>query len=364
MTNARFAILSIIAHARAGAHARAKAMFAEAGLERVDDDPAVLSVKGRLLKDEALAASGRERKRLYRESARAYARAGELGGASYPLINAATLSLLAGEQREAELLARRILAADAGEAETPYWRAATRAEAQLLLGDIEAAQRGLKDAIACAPQAYEDHAATLRQFGIILDALRESKDWLDGFRPPRSLHFAGHMALATARGALEWEIRKRIAEERIGFGYGALAAGADILIAEALIEAGAELHLLLPAAVNAFRTASVARSGAAWAKRFDVVIERACSIRTIGHGNAPLSPLGIRLAAEVAMGIAVMQAEALMTEAVQLLVLDRKAEMRSTRSASGRIAGLARKRPTATSADGAAPPYDRRSVRR
>jgi hypothetical protein len=331
-------LFPIIAHARAGALGRAKAMFAEAGLERVDDDPAVLSVKGRLLKDEALAAKGREQKRLYKESARAYARAGAIDHASYPLINAATLSLLAGERAESQRLARGILATDAEEAETPYWQAATRAEAHLLLGDIEAAKTSLKDAVACAPEAYEDHASTLRQFGLILDALHENKQWLDAFRPPRSLHFAGHMALATARSALEREIRNRIAEERIGYGYGALAAGADILIAEALVETGAELHLILPARAEAFRAASVARCGAAWAKRFDAVAERASSVRAVGHADHALSPLAIRLAAGVAMGSAVMQAEMLMTEAVQLLILDRKTGAQSAKSASGAIA--------------------------
>lgn len=331
-------LVSIIAHARSGALELAWAMFAQAGFDRIDDDPAVLSVKGRLLKDQAVAATGRKRKRLYKESASAYARAGEIDGANYPSINAATLCMLAGERKEAERLARRILSASEEEAETPYWRAATRAEALLLLGEIEAAKSCLKEAIDCAPRAYEDHASTLRQFGLILDELNENKQWLDAFRPPRSLHFAGLMSLAASRGALDREIRRRIAEERIGFGYGALAAGADILIAEALIEAGAELHLILPAATNVFRAASVARRGTAWARRFDVVAERACSIHAVSRNDDPLSPLAIRLAADVAMGAAVMQAEMLMSEAVQLLILDRKTGMQSAKSASGAIA--------------------------
>lgn len=329
-------LLSIVAHARAGALGRARAMFAEAGLERIDDDPAVLSVKGRLLKDEALAARGRERKRLYRESARAYARAAEIDGASYPLINAATLSLLAGERNQSQTLARRVLAIKNESWETAYWRAATRAEAELLLGDSEAAKRSLGDAVGRAPQAYEDHASTLRQFGLILDALHGNKQWLDAFRPPRCLHFAGHMALSPGRAALEREIRKQVADERIGFGYGALAAGADIVIAEALLEAGAELHLVLPSAVKAFRAASVASSGGAWARRFDDIVERASSIRSVANEIGPLSPLAIRLAAEVAMGCAAMQADILQTEALQLLLLQRRTE--SVPSASGVIA--------------------------
>jgi len=88
-------------------------MFRNAGLEGVGDDAAVLSVHGRLLKDRALCAKGAERRRLYRKAADAYARAGAIGGASYPLINAATLSLLAGERKRAQALARQVLERDA-----------------------------------------------------------------------------------------------------------------------------------------------------------------------------------------------------------------------------------------------------------
>src|SRR5690606_7327883 len=72
---------AIIALARAGASVRARRLFRAAGLEAVDDDPAVLSVRGRLLKDEAQAATGAERSRLWRAAGDAYARASELGGA-------------------------------------------------------------------------------------------------------------------------------------------------------------------------------------------------------------------------------------------------------------------------------------------
>jgi len=338
------ALVSIIAHARSGALDRADRLFREAGLNEVADDAAVLSVKGRLLKDHALAAAGWKRKSLYREAAQAYARAAEIGGASYPLINAATLSMLAGQQRQAQMLARRILTRiDREVAETPYWRAATRAEAQLLLGRIEQAKASLREAIGLAPSAFEDHASTLRQLGLILDELDCSRAWLDSFRPPRSLHFAGHMAVSPARSALESEIRKIIEAERIGFGYGALAAGADIVIAEALLEGGAELHLVLPAATAAFRNVSVASLGGNWARRFDAIIERAHSVRVIGKQSGSFSALEITLAAEIAMGNAVMQAEFLMTEAVQLLILERKSGHLSAETASGASAKVWKK---------------------
>jgi tetratricopeptide (TPR) repeat protein len=345
LTNAaNSALLTIIAHARSGALDRAERLFREAGLDDVRDDPSVLSIKGRLLKDHALATSNWKRKSLYREAAEAYARAAEIGGASYPLINAATLAMLAGQQRQSKTLARRILARiDRELGETPYWRAATRAESQLLLGRFDQAKASLQEAIGLAPSAFEDHASTLRQFGLILDELGADKAWLDAFRPPRSMHFAGHMAVSPARSGLETEIGKIIEAERIGFGYGALAAGADILIAEALLDAGGELHLVLPAAKADFRNISVASLGGNWTKRFDAIMERATSVRIIGKQANAVSALEITLAAEIAMGNAVMQAECLMTEAVQLLILDRKSGRLSAESASAASAQVWKK---------------------
>jgi MAP3K TRAFs-binding domain len=334
-------VISITAHARSGALEQAWVMFRAAGLESVKDDPAVLSVQGRLLKDSALAAKGGERRALYLKSAAAYAKAAKIGGALYPLINAATLSLLGGRADKARALARQVIERGRrgeDEPETPYWRAATQAEATLLLGETEKAKAQFAAAIALAPLAYEDHASTLRQFGLILDALHEDKTWLDAHRPPKSAHFAGHMALASRGGKVEREIRDIIRAERIGFGYGALAAGADIVIAEALLEAGAELHLILPAPVAQFRKASVARFGASWARRFDAILEDTdkVGVRALAGSGDPLSALAIRLATEIAMGSAVMHAATLMSEAVQLLILE-SARASSVSAAAGAV---------------------------
>jgi len=263
-------------------------------------------------------------------------------GATYPLINAATLSLLAGENDQSRARAREVLEkisrAD-DEQETPYYRIATRSEALLLLGDMAQARISLSQAVALAPRAYEDHASTLRQFGLILDALGQDKSWLDPCRPPRSLHFAGHMAPADG-GTIRRRIRAVIREERIGFGFGALAAGADILVAEALLESGAELHLILPAPTDAFREASVTRFGGDWGTRFDRIVGAANSARSVARDSEPLSPLALQLAAEVAIGRSVLQATNLMTEAVQLLILEREPPIALAAGGSGWIGSI------------------------
>ncbi|CAN5326231.1 hypothetical protein BH11PSE5_BH11PSE5_19010 [soil metagenome] len=323
----RSLLLPIIAYARAGALDHAWRLFQQAGLDRQDDDPRALSLKGRLLKDFALRSAGEERLRFYREAAAAYRRAAEIGQASYPLINAATLSMLAGNESKAGMLATLAIdriKANPDEPETPYYHAATIAEALLLLRREPEARATLRDAIALAPRAWEDHASTLRQFALILGTQQASSEWLDALRPPRSLHFSGHMSFSAEAtdDALLAQIAGMIAEENIGFGFGALAAGADIIIAEALLEAGAEVHAILPGGVEAFAARSVDPFGSAWRKRFDVVLERAEMTRPVRPLDSLPDEAVIDTAAIIAMGLAIRHAQGLESEAMQCLVVD------------------------------------------
>ncbi|MCR5879194.1 hypothetical protein [Phenylobacterium sp. J367] len=312
----------IIHAARAGALALAWRLYREAGLEGVEDAGA-LALKGRLLKDEARRAAERaDRRGFWRRSAEAYLAAHALSGELYPLVNAATLARLAGETETARALAETVLATPPDPDETAYYRAATPAEALLVLGRVDEAKAALAAAIAEAPEAWADHASTLRQFELLLDALGEDAGWLDALRPPRPVSFAGHMAVAPDDAGLAVRVDAALAELNAGFGYGALAAGADIVVAEALLRRGAELHLVLPGPRAAFREASVARFGQGWAARFDAVMDAAASVRVLGGAAGPDHRLSLQLASEAAMGLAVMQARTLATTPAQLVVLD------------------------------------------
>jgi hypothetical protein len=316
---------TITALARAGALDQAWRLFVRGGHVALTN-PATLAVKGRLLKDRAHRADGAAREHLFTEAAEAYASAADLGGATYPLINAATLSLLAGDAVRAAQLAKQVLTRIAerpDEPETPYYRAATRAEALLLRGNETGAQAALAEAISLAPRAWEDHASTLRQFALILAAQGKDAGWLEPLRPPRSLHFGGHMSFRAdaAPTPLTAEIATVLAEERIGFGYGALAAGADILIAEALLARDAELHLIIPGGIEAFAALSVDPFGADWRRRFDAIIARAETVRSVEPVGVLPDTVAIGLADEIAMGAARINAQRLASAAVQLLVI-------------------------------------------
>lgn len=324
--SARASLPAIITAARAGALDHAWALFEAGGYDARPQDAAALAVKGRLLKDRARRLSPDMGPSSFAAAAAAYTAADAIAPQPYTRINVATLTLLGGDASAAASQAADLLAwidRQSAITETPYFIAATRAEALLLTGDVSQADAMLARAIACDPDGWEDHAATLRQLAMIVAATGGDRRWLDQHRPPMSLHFAGHLGIAAERvSSLRHAVDAVLAEHRVGFGFGALAAGADLVIAEALIAAGAALHVVLPTSVDAFVAQSVAPYGGDWAARFDRCLAAAASLQTVTGVRGPYEPLATGLAADVAMGSAVLNAQRLESSAAQLLVID------------------------------------------
>lgn len=309
--------------ARTGALDQAWAMLHASGLAMAHDNPRALCLRGRLKKDRAKRAEGAERVGWLEAAAADYCAASKIDGSSYALINAASLSLLAGRKGAAERLAGEVLAlldANPLDAETPYWLEATRAEAYLLLGRMGDARAALRKAIEDAPQAYEDRAATIGQFAMICDELGLESAWLDQFRPPRALHYSG---IVTDTGQASSLAEKKIADwldaHNVGFGFGSLAAGADIWVAEALLQRGAELHFVLPCPLDEFLGHAVRAVDPAFVPRCEQLLANATSIRNIAHSHTS-TPAAVALANAVARGRAIDQARILQSSAVGLLV--------------------------------------------
>lgn len=131
--------------------------------------------------------------------------------------------------------------------------------------------------------------------------------------------FAGDDAL---EAELASTMRQIIAREDVGFGYGALAAGSDILIAELLLEQGAELHVVLPFAELDFLAQSVAPAGASWVDRYHAITARASSLTVLSargyRGDTSLFAHG----STVSMGMARLHARDLKSEAIQLAIVE------------------------------------------
>lgn len=308
--------------ARAGALEQAWALFRADGLDARRDDPDALTLHGRLLKDRAAQARGDAREALLNEAIAAYERASHLACATYPLINAATLALLAGRRDRAQALALETLELiDSSDCapETAYWLDATRAEAYLLLGRREEADAILGQAMQRQPEAWEDHASTLRQFEMIASEMDWPAAWLDRYRPPPSVHFEGIMGIA----ADDAKARDAIAASLAGIGpgnvIGALAAGADIMIAEEALRLGGHLHVVLPCAAELFLQTSVSPLGSAWEARFAHLMDEAVSVHVLDDWQ-PLSQASVSIARQAAMGLAIREGRRLRSSAIALCV--------------------------------------------
>jgi len=316
----------VLSLARAGATDFARSEYARLGLAASDDAEA-LSLGARLLKDVALGAAGARRRAFARASARGYSAAAANGGGRYGLVNAATMSLVAGDARLSAQLAALALehAGDPSDGEAGYFDRASRAEALFLLGRREAAADMLAKAVACAPSSVSSHASTLRQLTMIAAETSGPTAWLEILRPPAAAQFTGHM-FAAGDFAEETVLKARMADvlraQRVGFGYGGLAAGADILWAEVLLAAGAELHVVAPVSLASYVETSVRPFGERWGGRFDACLARAASVRFASRDPYAGDDEVFAYASRFAAGCAILRADGLSTEAVQVAVWD------------------------------------------
>ena len=112
------------------------------------------------------------------------------------------------------------------------------------------------------------------------------------------VHYTGHrMASGVVRTSLHPEHETRVARAirivleplEVMAAFGSLAAGSDILFAEALLERGVPIHLFFPCQLATFRSLSVRPSGAAWITRFRRARAKASAIQILaglGLGHA------------------------------------------------------------------------------
>jgi class 3 adenylate cyclase len=320
---------AVLALARAGSTEEASRRFEEYGLAKIEAED-VGALRARIVKDFALAADGEERRSLAARSAGLYAAIFARTGGYYPAINAATLSMIAGDPRRARELAGQVLGLVGGSGED-YYAAATEVEAQLLLGRVEEAQAALARAAAMRGGDAGAVATTRRQLRLVCDATGIAAEILAPLAGPAVAHYCGHLISAEHvdgrfRAEVEGMVSKRIAEEvrrhPVAHAYGALACGGDVLWAEALLAQGAELHVVLPFARDEFVQTSVAPAGPSWVERFERCLTAASTVTYATEDAFLGDDVLYRYGAELAMGLALLRARYLDAEARQLAVWD------------------------------------------
>ena len=322
---------AVLCLARSGSTAEAERRFEAYGLSKLEEEEDIGALRARIAKDRALASAGDERREQAARAAGAYLAVFTRTQGYYPAINAATLSLIAGERESARTIAETALRLVRGAGQDSYYSAATEAEAHLLLGDDEAAAEALERA---AVEAGGDHvalASTRRQLRLVCRETHADETLLGCLSGPTVAHYCGHRIAApgeegrfpaeheaSVREAMEDEIDR----QPVGYAYGSLASGADILWAEALLARGSELQVVLPFDHDEFIRSSVAPSGSGWVERFRGCIAAARDVRYATDDAFLDDDVLYRYGSELAMGLALLRARYLDTDARQLALWD------------------------------------------
>ena len=174
-------------------------------------------------------------------------------------------------------------------------------------------------------------ASTARQVTLIAEKLAIPDDrrmpLLAAIRPSPVIHFCGHMFRAG------WQVEEQIAEavnsilDETGalIAYGPLACGADILIAEAILARGGELHAVMPFAEEDFLTTSVRLGGPEWEPRYVRARDAAASVTFATQIQHSDDDELFAYCSKLVMGLARLRAGVMQSEVFQLAVWDGKA---------------------------------------
>lgn len=310
---------AVLVLAQAGASRSALRLFKRLGMDRIAW-PEIAALGARLVKDQALLEGVPGAAQAAEE---AYFTLWRRSGEAWHGVNAAAMALLDGapDRAKARVAALGPLP-DTGD----YWAAATLAEASLLQGDVQACADWLTIAETRAGGDLNMRRTTRRQLRWELRLLgtdpAAAAALLELLRVPASVHFCG----AIPRGpdasdpAPEAALRAQLgpALQGVRFGFGSLAAGADIVIAEMLLDAGAALTLVLPYPPDPFAAASVLLAGEGWVTRFQACLARAATVRVLEA--APQDDQDFAMASRRAMGLARLHARAIDGAAWQVAV--------------------------------------------
>ena len=306
--------------------AAAAALDADSPVELAEE---VYGTLGRLYKQRALERENpSERAHDFELSVKAYREAYRVSGGIWSGVNVATLSLLLERKVEAQSLART-LSAQIDTTPVPasetlankQWRHAVRGEAALLQNDLGTAAEHYSIAAGIAQDTFRFGEATSmrRQARLILQAQRRSPDLADLWMPtPMVVTFTGHrldQASAEQRfpisslDAVRERLQERLNNRQIRIAFCSLSEGADILFAQAALQAGLELNIVLPNDRVALKNGWQDQGLGSYADVVEPILAGASKVYEL----APEGPTGTAIdylyANEILLGSAILRAQ-------------------------------------------------------
>ena len=328
--------------ARSGATQRANSILTQLRDEGHRDEE-TLGILARTHKDLWMHATNRtEAHQQLKLAHKFYHEAYKLNGGYYSGINAATLAVLIGKEDEAKTLAKNVRDACLAELKSlpkasgnRYWPIATLGEASLIARRWSEAEDWYAQAAEIAKGHFADLSSTRRNARILLNHFRRDSTAIErALKIPGIVVFAGHLIDQPERPVPRFPtvlepvvaeaIKSHIKRISPGFGYASAGCGSDILFFEALLERGAEAHVVLPYEKEQFIKDSVSFANSDWVNRFERVLERATSVITASSERIEEGSMSFEYANLLLFGLADIRARQLETDLVPLAVWDKK----------------------------------------
>jgi class 3 adenylate cyclase len=329
-----------LALSRSGATERANAV-----LESLRRDEGAgeetLGMLGRTYKDlAATAATRKQRNEFLKRAAETYTRAYEATGGYWTGINAATMNLLVGETERAQELARKVRDQCLKEIADPsgdqYWELAALGEASLILRDRSQAGESYARAAETGKNRFGDLHSSRRNARLILQHWNEDQAWIERYLCiPCVLVFAGHMIDRPERttprfpsefeSAVAKEIQRKIDMLKPGFGFASAACGSDILFLEAMLDAGAEVSVVLPYNEEDFVRDSVDFiPNSKWRARFERVLTRSARVITASTQRIEIGGISYEFCSQLLLGLAAIRCRQLDSTLIPLAIWNEK----------------------------------------
>lgn len=250
-------------------------------------------------------------------------------GGHYSAINAATLYMFSGAASSARALAELAIELANKDTGPHFFPLATMSEAYLLLDRSLEASEAIREAARYNQNNLMTRARMNRQLRLVCSYMGIDQKIVDPMLPETVLHYCGHIfdSHRPLDVAMEIQLQQRInqvlADNHCVIAYGSLAAGSDILFAEAVLAQGGELNVWLPFAVDAFCDISVRPAGEQWVDRFHHCLAQANLVSYATESDFLGETSLFKYCSEIAMGMSVMRAESLQARVMQIAIWDR-----------------------------------------
>ena len=333
--------LQALALARTGATERANEILEQLRLSGHHDEE-TLGILARTHKDFwQFSTDAQEKRRHLKLSFELYAEAYRRNRGYYSGINAAATGLIYGEKgtayqiaHEVAQICRSALEKIEPESEERYWLQATLAESALIQGNLLGAEQYYRHASEFGGQSWVVINRTRAQARLLLEHSGRNQNLLDHcFRLPRIVVCSGHMFDRLDRkqprfphqleARVQKEIKARLAQMEAQVGFSSLACGADMIFAEAVLERGGEINVVLPFSKDDFKESSVEFiPGTSFGDRFERILENSATLTNLSELGTAIDPAAYEYCNQVLMGLALLKGRFLGLDVMPLAVWD------------------------------------------